>query len=340
MKVPKARQLPSGAWFIQLRLGGQSIPITAEREKDCIRQAQLIKAEYLADKGPRRKKEPITLQEAIDRYIASRSNVLSPSTIRGYRTIQKTRFQSMMAKKLAMIKEADWIMACNAEAKLCSPKTLTNAWRFIASVLSANGETPPKVALPQIPPSDRPFLEPEQIKTFVQAVKGTDVEIPALLALSSLRRSEICALRWENVDFAKKRIQVKGAAVYDENQKVVQKQTNKNISSARYVPIMMPELLAALKREKQPAGLVVACAPNTLRHRINRICKKEGLPEVGVHGLRHSFASLAYHLGVPEKIAMEIGGWSNSQTMHKIYTHIAKSDTERYITQMTDFYDG
>ena len=74
--------------------------------------------------------------------------------------------------------------------------------------------------------------------------------------------------------------------------------------------------------------------------RINRICKKEGLPEVGVHGLRHSFASLAYHLGVPEKIAMEIGGWANSQTMHKIYTHISKADAERYVTQMSAFFDG
>lgn len=340
MKVPKARQLPSGAWFIQLRLGGQSIPITAEREKDCIRQAQLIKAEYLAEKEPRRKREPVTLQEAVEKYITSRSNVLSPSTIRGYRTIQKSRFRSMMPKKLATIKAADWIMACNEEARLCAPKTLTNAWRFVASVLAENGISPPKVALPQIPPNERPFLEPEQIKTFVKAVKGTDVEIPALLALSSLRRSEICALRWESIDFNKKRIQVKGAAVYDEKQKLVQKQTNKNTSSARYVPIMMPELLAALEREKQPAGLVVTCAPSTLWARINRICKKEGLPEVGVHGLRHSFASLAYHLGVPEKIAMMIGGWANSQTMHKIYTHISKADAERYVTQMSAFFDG
>ncbi len=78
------------------------------------------------------------------------------------------------------------------------PKTLTNAWRFIVSVLRNENIVPPKISLPQVSPNERPFLEPDQIKQFVSAVEGTDIEIPALLALSSLRRSEICALRWEN----------------------------------------------------------------------------------------------------------------------------------------------
>jgi len=41
---------------------------------------------------------------------------------------------------------------------------------------------------------------------------------------------------------------------------------------------------------------------------------------------------------MPEKIAMEIGGWADATTMHKIYTHIAKSDIERYQTAMMQFY--
>lgn len=57
-----------------------------------------------------------------------------------------------------------------------------------------------------------------------------------------------------------------------------------------------------------------------------------------MHGLRHSFASLAYHLHMPERIAMEIGGWSDSGTMHKIYTHIAQSDIKRYQAAMGNFY--
>ena len=44
MKVPAPRKLPSGSWFIQLRLGGESIPVTAATAKDCNREAAAIKA--------------------------------------------------------------------------------------------------------------------------------------------------------------------------------------------------------------------------------------------------------------------------------------------------------
>jgi hypothetical protein len=47
MKTPKPRKLPSGSWFIQLRLDGESVPITASTERECVRKAQLIKAENL-----------------------------------------------------------------------------------------------------------------------------------------------------------------------------------------------------------------------------------------------------------------------------------------------------
>lgn len=344
MKVPKARKLDSGSWFIQLRLGGESIPVTASSERECIRQAGLVKAEYLAGK-----REPLetpaeklpTLGDAIDTYIEARQNILSPSTIRGYRTIRKNRFRGYMDVSLSDIGRTDWIEICNKEFASCSAKTLTNAWHFVSTVIREITQLePPKLLLPQVVANERPFLEPEQIKVFVKAVEGTTVEIPALLALSSLRRSEICALKWESIDLNKRRIQVKGAAVFNENQKLVQKKENKNKSSARFVPIMMDELYTALDKNKQKSGLVITCNPNTIWARINRICEANGLPKVGVHGLRHSFASLAYHLGVPEKIAMEIGGWSDNQTMRKIYTHVARSDMERYETQLTEFFNN
>lgn len=342
MKVPKARKLPSGAWFIQLRLGGESIPVTARTEKECIRQAQFVKSEYLAGK----RKEPEleaqklpTLGEAIDNYIDLRSNVLSPATIRGYDGIKRNRFKALMGRSLSDIPMEEWAMACNKEATLCSAKTLKNAWGFIGSVYKeATGQNIPEVTLPQVVPNERPFLDADEIKSFCEAVKGDQYEIPCLLALSSLRRSEIMALRWECVDLKKKRILVKGAAVPDRNHKLVQKPENKNRSSTRYVPILMDELHTALQAAQQESGLVVTCHAETLERKVQRICKEAGLPEVGLHGLRHSFASLAYHLNVPEKITMEIGGWSDNQTMRKIYTHIAKADVKRYEEAFSGFF--
>lgn len=108
-----------------------------------------------------------------------------------------------------------------------------------------------------------------------------------------------------------------------------------------------PEILQSLmeannisryRLSKIKEGLVWKGSLNTIYKQVNRVCKKNNLPLVGVHGLRHSFASLAYHLQIPEQIAMEIGGWSDIGTMRKIYTHIAQQDMERYKTKLQDFF--
>lgn len=339
MKVPEPRKLSSGKWFIQLRLGGESVSISDFSKKECLRQAQLIKAEYLAGKRTMRREAPLTLSAAIDRYIAQRSNALSPATIRGYRTIQRNRFQEQMPRRLDQIAPEDWQGIVNREAARCGPKTLKNAWGFIRSVVEeATGAYPPEVQLPALAPPEKPFLTPEQIRLFVSAIAQTKYAAPALLALSSLRASEIQALRWEDIPPNPEFIRVSGAVVPDERHKMTRKAQNKNAASARNVPVMIPELAAALERDRQPAGPVLRYGQTSLRRAIEKVCRQNNLPNIGIHGLRHSFASLAYHLQMPEKIAMEIGGWADASTMHKIYTHIAKADISRYQSAMTQFY--
>lgn len=340
MKVPKARRMSSGNWYINLRLGGESINVTEATEKKCIKAAQLIKAEYLA--GRREKAAAsgsLTLSQAIDRYIASRENVLSPSTIGGYRAIQRGRFQSVMSRELSGINKDEWQRICNEESRLCSAKTLTNSWRFLASVIRESTGMTFDIRLPQIIQKDRPFLQPEEIKTFLALIRDDPAETAALLALCSLRRSEIIALRWRDVDLKNNCVHVNGAAVYDEHHKLIVKDETKNENSRRVVPIM-PQLAALLSRQDRQCEFVVSIPMNTAYKRINTICRKNGLPEVGLHGLRHSFASLAYHLGISEKVAMEIGGWSNDQTMHKIYTHVARQDRLKSENAMQKYYES
>ena len=341
MKVPKPIKLGSGSWYIQLRLGGESISITCKTAKECTRKAQMVKAEYLAGNRVAAPKKLPTLSKAIDTYIALKTNVLSPSTIRGYRIIQRNRFKDLMDRSLSDITEDEWIMACNNEAAMIAPKTLVNSWRFIGSVVRTVARMElPRVTLPQVVPREVPFLDPDQVRTFIDATTTVSIQhrIAALLALQGLRRSEIFGLKWEHVDLDKRRILVKGAMVPNEHHKFVYKESNKNRSSTRYVPIMIDELYDALAAEKQDTGFVVTSYPSGLADVINKICDKAGLPHVNVHGLRHTFASLAYHLQVPEKVTMELGGWSDNQTMRKIYTHIAKSDMQRYETQISDFF--
>lgn len=340
MKVPEPRKLPSGTWFIQLRLGGKSISVTGETASACKRSATLIKAEHQAEeKQKRRETTKDTLGAVIDKYIDSRRAAISPATLRGYQNIRRNRFAAYMSDSAAKI---DYQLMCNEEASLCAAKTLKNAWLFVVSALSYSGIQAPRVKLPDVPVRTRPWLTPEQVKTFVAAVRGRDIEIPALLGLLSLRRSEILALKWEDVDLQKKTIRVSGAMVPNENNELVLKETNKNSTSTRSVPIIFDDLEEALKKAKPQKGQkdlpVVTTHPETLRKRINAVCRLEGLPEIGIHGLRHSFASMCQSKGVPEDVAMRIGGWSDIYTMKKIYTHISDADMSKYADELRSLF--
>ncbi len=340
MKIPKIRKLPSGAYTCQLRVDGKSISITHERREVVEAKAYAYKSGLMAaqtsDGGN------ITLGQAIDLYIESRKNTLSPSTIRGYRIIQDNRFSQLMPKKISTLNAQVCQRVCNEEAKHYSPKTLSNSWGFIRSVIKECGGQEINVRLPQKIKNERAFLAPEEIPMFINAIKGSDVEIPALLALSSLRTSEILALTYSSIDLKNMRIKVSGAVVPDENNNLVKKTTNKTASSTRYVPIFIPELAEALQKaikDHRPSDAITLMTHNVMYERINKVCAQNELPLVGVHGLRHSFASLAYSLDVPELVAMQIGGWSDFGTMRKIYTHIAESERTKNVDKLQSFFE-
>lgn len=340
MKIPTARKLPSGAWHIQLRLGGESISITEPTERACIKRAQLIKAEHLA--GKRREPRPVdapTLGSLLDKYIVAKRPVLSPSTVRGYEAIRRTRFGAYMDRDPARI---NWQRMVGEEAGTCSPKTLRNAWALVAAALQAETGAAPSVRLPQVVSDEHPYLTAEQIPVFLEAVRDRPCELAALLGLHGLRRSEMCALTWAQVDLAAGVLQIKGALVHDADGRLVRKSTNKNRSSRRTVPIMIPRLHELLQAEAETSPAagdpVLRCHPNTIYKQINTVCRQAGLPLIGVHGLRHSFASLAHSLGLPEQETMALGGWEDLATMRKIYTHLDAAARLRASNAITDFF--
>ena len=335
VKVPKPWQRPNGKWSVQVVVDGKKHSITEDTAEACVARAMAIKQNLLKAKD--NSKKP-TLSEAIDKYIEARENILSPATIRGYRIVQKNRFQSAMSRPVDAYDEQGWQRLVNQEAKSVCAKTLTNAFRFVSSVIHEETGRRYSPKLPQIVSEPREFLEPEQIQIFIDAVSQTKYAIPAMLALCSLRRSEILALTWDKIDLAAGTIKVQGAVVPNEEEKYVFKKENKNTSSRRTVPIIIPALKTALEEVKNKTGNVVSIHPSAILNGINRVCRNAGLPEVGIHGLRHSFASLSYHLSIPEKIAMEIGGWSNDATMKKIYTHVARADVLKSQEKFAEFF--
>ena len=334
IKVPKPRQLKSGKWNIELKAEGWST--TEDTAEECIIKAKAVRAGFLEAKV---KSERVTLTKAIDRYIEQKDAVLSPESVRTYRGYQRNRFKTLMDMDVSKITPAVAQAAVNAETKTKSSKTVHNAWAFVNTVIESAAGQRLDIRTAQVVSDEHPWLMPQQIIKFCECISGQPCEIGALLALSSLRRSEIMALTWDNIDLVNRVIHIRGAMVYDQDNKLVLKKQNKNKTSRRDVPIMMNQLFAALQRIEDKTGRVVDVAPNTLRNQINRICLANALPEVGTHGLRHSFASLAAHLRIPEPVAMEIGGWADSKTMRNIYTHVSKLDIANSQNDMAKFYN-
>ena len=328
IKVPKPRQLKSGKWNIELKAEGWST--TENTAEECIVKAKAVRAGFIEAKKNAPK---MTVGEAMQRYI-DRRELRSPSTLYGYKTIMNSRFQDVVD---CDINSVDWQNVLNEEAKKVAPKTLKNAWSFVHAAMADAGVTPPNVVLPQTVKKDMPWLDYEQINIFLDAIRGTSGELGALLGLHSLRRSEILAITVDKIDRKRKIIRVEGSVVRGKDGKMVEKETNKTSASRREVPIVIPRLLELIP-EAPPGTQLVQYKANALYDKVNRVCAKAGLPKVGVHGLRRSFASLAYHLKWDMLTTMRIGGWDDDKIVREIYTKLAAKDIDKNVVKMRKFY--
>lgn len=334
--LPKIEQLPSGAWHTRVLINNRRISITKDTYEECLAEYMALKSGVItADK--KKSGKNITLEEAVTEYIASKEGFLSPSTIAGYEKFKRNMMKQMMKRNIFAVTNEQWQSAIREERRTGkSPKYIKNGWMFFSACIVAAGADRPEVMLYPAEHNERAYLTPDEIDKFVDAVKGQPVEIPALLCLSSLRRSEILALTWDNVDLKNNAIYIKGATVRGTDGLVTKKQ-NKSRKSRRPIPII-PPLKAALQAASPKSGPVVKMTGDYALSQVKKTCESAGITVVDLHGLRHSFASLAYHLGIPEMIAAEIGGWNDLSTMHNIYTHLAQKDIAKRSQDFCDWF--
>ena len=306
--IPKPTKTKDG-YSAQVMIDKKRVRIKGKTEQEYRKNVIAAKA------GDEESKSTQTLKYIITDYINSNSATLSPATLRGYDQILRCRFKEYINLPVNKI---DFQKLINEESKIKSPKTVKNGWGLVTASLNYAKIKVPEVNLPAIPESDEDFLDHKQVKKFLEAIKGDSCEIPALLALHSLRASEMYHL--EAKDISKDGIIVRGSTVRDKDNKWVDKDTNKNRTSTRTVPIIIPRLLEIIPS----TGRIVIPRQTTVREHIETICIKNRLPVVTLHDLRRTYASLAAYLQLHEEYICATGGWkTGSPVVHKIYIKVS-----------------
>ena len=255
----------------------------------------------------------MTFNDASQKYIKVKSNVLSPSTIRGYNTIIRNIPDQFLEKNIYKITDYDVQKLINEYAQNHEPKSVRNLHGFVSAVIRLF--IPSMVfhtTLPQKKRKTAYMPSVDDIKRLIESARDTEYYVALNLASLSLRRSEICALTVKDLDGNKLTIN-KALVPSDDGYKL--KDTPK--TDASYRTIIIPDDVADRIRQQ---GYVFKYQPQAIDQYIRRTLPKLGIPQFSVHKMRHFFASYAHELGYSDATIMSMGGW-NSDVMKRVYRH-------------------
>lgn len=326
MKVPSAKKLPSGQWRCQIQVGGKRYSVTDATKRGAERLAAGIKAGYVEGQ---RKADSISLCDAITAYLEARRHILSPSTLRGYQTIQRHFFPALMPMDIYHLSQKAVQIAVNDASRNHSAKTVRNAYGLVHAVLSFYGVELGAVQLPQLRRQDRHWLQSDEITVLLREIDGDRCELPILLAVwLGMRRSEILGLCWDSVDLERGLLTVRRSYVYAGSGRWVLKETTKTAASQRviHLPAYIVERFRRITPGSPDQRVFSGFDPGLPRKRLQRACQRAGITVTHLHGLRHTFAAVMLREGVNERIVMRQGGWSSNRTMREIYDYIMDDD--------------
>lgn len=246
-------------------------------------------------------------------YIKNRNMVLSPASVRTYRTKLNQISKQFKSKNLYDINNEDVQKEVNQLSVNLEPKTVKTTYGFITSILGAyRPKLYLKVTLPQIIRKQDYDPTNEDIRRILDHVKGTRYSVPFQLGVLSCRRGEICALDISDLDGND--LYIHRSMVYNENNEWVLKQTPKTDESNRILPLP-PSLVDEIRKQ----GFIYEGHPGALNKAIHRAQKKLGIPQFKFHKLRSYFASYAHSLGIPEADILKLGGWKTPNVMKSVY---------------------
>lgn len=329
-----AKQLPSGSWRIRIYDNDlkKQISFTSDLPSKAGKaEAELMAREYQL--GRKKKKEQgKTVGECIDEYIDLKVNILSPSTIDGYKRAKKNNLAELCDVFLKDLTETDIQMHMNRLAASKSPKTVRNAHGLLVSVL--NVFAPDMRIRTTLPKPQKKIKQLPEVRDVLRAVINSDIELPCLLALwCSLRMSEIRGIKKTDINGDTLIIQRAIVTVDGEH---IEKESTKTVESTRIVrlPERLQSLIKALPEEQT---YITTLSGQAIYKRFVKLLEANNIRHMTFHDLRHMDASIMLMLNIPEKYAMERGGWSSPHIMKSVYQHTF-TDERKAVEQKIDNY--
>lgn len=333
--MAKAKKLPSGSWRAQVydytdENGKRHYAsFTAEGKKE----AEYMAAEFALNKKNRYRSEK-TFGQALEDYISIREPIVSPRTILNYRRMQRTYMKPLEKIKIADITQEVIQNFVNKDATVHSPKTVRDNHGLISAVLKQ--ERPDFALNTVLPKLIRPDLcipEDNDIKQLIAASKGSDMELPILLAaFGPMRRGEICALDTSNI--RGNVVHVCRNMVLNQNNQWVIKEP-KSFAGDRFIEY--PDFVA--EKWADFSGPITRLTPDNLSNRFSRLLKSANIPHFRFHDLRHYCASIQHALGVPDAYIMKRGGWENDGVLKNIYRHALNQEACQMNRLTNDYFN-
>lgn len=326
-----AKKLPSGSYRVRVydKNTGKYKSFTAETKK----AAELAAAEWLI-KCQDEENQQITFQTAAEEYIKIKTPVLSPTTIHGYQTILHNnvdRLKNIPIDEITSQLVQDWVNGLTVDK---SPKTVHNIYGFFTAVMSYY-DVDIRLGKIRLPSKTKKFKILPDVETVVDLFRGSDIEIPVLLAVwGGMRMSEILGIRRKDLcgdvlTLSQVRVTV--------GKEIIDKEQAKTYNSRRQLRLGQPIVNLIDSLNLQPDDYVVTYTRKQVYGRFVKTMRSAGY-QITFHDLRHINASVMAKLNIPDVYAMERGGWSNTSTLKSVYQQTFDTDRQRIDQTIDDYF--